>query len=562
MLMIFRVAGHYLLALILYLTPVAGAHHQLAAAILAFIAAPAGLLLSIRFKFSESAWRDTFFDLATLLLLIHLLPDYWHPALLVGVILSLSPSFNTELRSHRFFTAAAVMLMVGMSLAAFVHDVPGWILPMLVLAAIYPGVIYYAHWQANRADKLRFEAQKLQSLRMVSGSIAHDFNNILTTVIGNTELALTHIEPQHKAAQQLRDILASANRAGMLSRQMLAFAGRRSQDNEYSEFRLADEVDAAIVYLQGFLPAGLEIKVEVEAGLPDCYGSSSEIRQAIVNLLLNAAEAAGNTSPIQVRLYGNTDPTQPGLGIEISDQGDGITAPNLPRIFDPFFSSKVRGHGLGLATVERIVNDHNGSITISSQPGLGTVARINLHTSLIAAPLSSPGVNKPATTEPVLIDVATTAPTVTDTQQQEPKVAGARPTPKTAILIVDDEPSIREMMKEVISVKGFTPLLASNGLEGLTLFELHQADIEAVLLDLQMPVMNGWECLAGIRALAPPVPVLIISGYDPDHTLRELHDPHLAFLTKPFRLAELNEALAALAPLQATPSSDARPQIN
>lgn len=508
-----RVVGYYLLAVLCCVFPAAGEQRFYVAGLMAFLFAPLALFLSLRFEVIRRSGAENYIDLFALVTLIHLLPEVWHEALLVGVVLGQSPVFASQPRSHLFYLASYVILLPGMVLAALVHDVEGWEMPIAALIVLSPAVLWYARWQTRLRELREEESRRHESLAQIAGGVAHDFNNILTGVVGNAELIEEALEDDHEALEPLADVIHAATRAGLLSRQLLTFSGR--QVERFVAFDLAGELEACEALLRPTLPAGVSVELDIDPGLPDAEGDPNQIQQVLLNLVLNAAEASRPPAQVRVQARHDTSGAEPRIVVRVEDEGTGIEERDLEHIFDPFFSTKTRGHGLGLATVRRIVDAHEGEISVRSRLGEGTCFTLELPCA-----------------------------------QRERTQVGAMDTDTAAMrshaaLIVDDDSTIRVVLDRVLKVQGWSTYAAENGAEGLERYRAHRDDVDVVLLDLKMPVMDGWSCLSSIREIDPDVPVVIISGYDPAEVeARPEHDAeHLVFVTKPFKRDDILRAV-------------------
>jgi len=368
------------------------------------------------------------------------------------------------------------------------------------------------------------QAQKLESLGILAGGIAHDFNNLLTGMLGYAELALLNLAPDVPARAHLDQIRQAALRAADLAQQMLAYAGRGRLVLQAIDLpRLV--MDMARL-LQAALPKHTVVRFEHAPGLPAIEGDPTQIRQVIMNLLTNAAEAMGTEGGvITVRtgwVYAQpTDLVSPYLHeelpsgcyvtLEVSDTGCGLDEAMLAKIFDPFFTTKFTGRGLGLAAVLGIVRGHRGTIQVISRPSHGTTFRVlfpcaNLH----ASPSS---------------EVAPAPP---------PWVGSG------TILVVEDEPQIRDLIKTILEGAGFYVVLAHDGRHGLDMFRRYGQNVAAVILDLTMPQMNGEEVLQHLRQMRPSIRAIVMSGYSEHEMHQRFAGQGVAgFVQKPFSPATL-----------------------
>jgi two-component system, cell cycle sensor histidine kinase and response regulator CckA len=359
-----------------------------------------------------------------------------------------------------------------------------------------------------------FQAQKLESLGLLAGGIAHDLNNLLTPVLGYALLAAEYLPEDSPAVPMLEVVASSTKRAADLVQQILAFAGKGRFVVEPVEFsELIREMD---VVLKGVISAQGSLQYELAADLPCVEGDVTQLRQVVVNLVTNAFESlAENVGTVTVRT-GLAPKTSSELSVflEVEDTGCGMTAEKIEKIFDPFFTTKFTGRGLGLAVVQGIARGHRGSLQVRSTPGGGSTVRLTL----------------PASTR---------TPARPEAIPQAENRRGAR-----TILVIDDEQNIREFAKRVLESSGLTVLLAADGLDGLKVFEKHQDEIGAVFVDLTMPRMGGFETSQELQKLRPGLPVVLISGYSIKEAIRNSEGQGIiGCVQKPFHAADLLSAV-------------------
>jgi signal transduction histidine kinase/ActR/RegA family two-component response regulator len=361
-------------------------------------------------------------------------------------------------------------------------------------------------------------AQKLESLGILAGGIAHDFNNLLTGILGNVSLALDGLAEDAPLLGNLRRVERAAERAAELTNQMLAYAGKASF--VVGPLSLNAVVRDLVPLLGSSVSKKAQLDYELDPTLPDIEGDRSQIEQVVMNLITNASDALDSG---EGRIRIRTGSTESELGgarrgdggewvfLEIADTGSGMDEPTRQRIFEPFFTTKFTGRGLGLAAVQGIVRGHGGRIRVESRVGDGTRFVVLLP---VAASLARS------------VDLATDA---------EPRAVGAG-----TVLVIDDEEAVREVAATALELAGYDVLSASDGLEGVALFEAHCETIVAVLLDASMPRMGGEDALARIRAFAGQVPVLVISGHSERDAVARFEGAGIeGFLQKPFRAEQL-----------------------
>jgi PAS domain S-box-containing protein len=387
--------------------------------------------------------------------------------------------------------------------------------------------------QQAEADRRRLaeqehRMQKLESLGIIAGGIAHDFNNILLTILGNVELVMNDLAPYAPARECLLEVDKAARRATELSMNMLIYSGRckfAPQPLNISE--LATEMRFT---LEAALPRDLALCLDVQAHVPFVAADGALLRQIISNLLNNAAEAMGERKGEVVLRTGVmecdaaylastwlAEPLTPGpyVFLEVTDNGSGMDRETLARIFDPFFSTRFTGRGLGLAATLGAVRLHHGAIAVTSQPGSGSTFRVLL-------PIT-PAATVPAT------------PPAADTWRGH-----------GTVLLVDDEEAVRDLGSRMLQKLGFETLVAANGLEAVKQMAAQREQISAVILDLTMPEMDGVNTFAALQEIKPGVPILMCSGYDEQSAALSATSPGYAgFLQKPYQQAALRAKLRA-----------------
>ncbi len=386
-------------------------------------------------------------------------------------------------------------------------------------------------------ERQLLHAQKLESLGIMAGGIAHDFNNLLTAILGNTDLALAELSPPSSLRPLVEQIQIASLRAAELTRQMLVFAGRGEMATVPLE--LSAIVREMAQLLASSLSKKAQLRLDLAEDLPPIEADPGQLRQIIMNFILNASEAIGdNPGVIAVRTgrYGrggglSTDFSVGALPqggeavfLEVGDSGCGIDPAMLPRIFDPFFTTKFTGRGLGLAATQGIILRHNGVLQVRSRPGAGSVFRV-----LFPA---AAGGSMPETQTPGA------APAPSPRVTEHPGWGGG------IILFVDDEASVRTMATRMLTALGFEVLQATDGEEAVAIFASRSSEIRAILLDLTMPRMDGREAFLELKRLRKDVPVILCSGYDVKESAEQFSDAAFSgFLQKPFRLSELREVL-------------------
>ena len=392
--------------------------------------------------------------------------------------------------------------------------------------------LQHAHQERLRLEVAVQQAQKLESLGLLAGGIAHDFNNLLTGILGETDLLLSGASAGTASHERLERIQQTARRAAELTGALLAYTGRTNLERrvlDLSELsadmiRLLETVVGRRAALR-LQPAHDPVKVEVDA---------TQLRQVVMNLVTNAADACGGdrdgviviaTGVMEVgeldlaSMVGGDDLVVGDYAyLEVRDSGAGMDPETVPQVFDPFFTSKDSGRGLGLATVLGIVRAHGGAIDLRTDPGHGSSFRVILPRS--EAPLAP-------------------AEEASMSLRMPMGIVG-----KT-VLIVDDEEAVRVVTRAALEREGAVVEEAVDGEAAVELLTRNPEGIDLVLLDVTMPGMSGFETLDTLRLLNADVPVVMISGYmEPGVSLEARGTEGVRFLHKPFRIDDLLENIA------------------
>ena len=373
------------------------------------------------------------------------------------------------------------------------------------------------------------QLQKSESLSRMAGAIAHHFNNQLGVVIGNLEMAIDELPSGSGSVKSLNEAMQAAGKAADMSGLMLTYLGQTHGKHE--PLNLSEVCLRSLPILRAVMPGKVALETDFPPSGPIISADANQIQQVLNNLITNAWEAVdedGGDIHLGVKTVSPTDiPTvrrfpsewQPQdiayACLEVTDTGCGIEDKDIEKLFDPFFSSKFTGRGMGLAVVLGVVRAHGGVITVESEPGRGSAFRIFL---------------------PVSADEILRQP---DKAAKAPEFEGGG-----TVLLVDDEEMVRNMAAAMLMSLGFTVLEAKDGVEAVELFRQCQDEIRFVLCDLTMPRMNGWETLTALRKLAHDIPVILSSGYDRAQVMAGDH-PELpqVFLGKPYKLKGLRDGI-------------------
>ncbi len=371
-------------------------------------------------------------------------------------------------------------------------------------------------------------AQKLESIGVLAGGIAHDFNNILAVIICNCDLATQR--PQ-MAGELIPEIEEAAQRAAELCHQMLAYAGKSMTIRK--EFNISALVDDTLKMLNATLNQNVVIKTNRSGDIPRITGDTSQIRQIVMNLIINASEAIGEAhgeicvSLINTEIIaGQTEKDHLGkiippgqyVCLEVTDTGCGMDDETKERIFEPFYTTKFTGRGLGMSATLGIITSHKGALQLFSQPDHGSTFKVYLPTK-----------SSDSSVEPL---------------QQTDSLTWQG---SGSILLVEDEPQLMLVAKNLLKALGFSVFEASNGSEALELYRKNSEYINLVVTDLGMPVMNGYELLREIKQINPELPIIISSGFGDVDINSHITDGEVAgFLSKPYSFAQMRELLKSV----------------
>ncbi len=374
------------------------------------------------------------------------------------------------------------------------------------------------------------QAQKLESLGLLAGGIAHDFNNILTAIVGGAAKAADTLAPEHPARADLEQVITAAERAARLTRQMLAYAGRASFAIETFDLDAVIREMAELIHVS--VAKTVRLVVEPAPGLPPIRADRTQVSQIVLNLVTNAAEAStnpGGTVVVRTRARSAAElapaqfrfaPAEAARYVELSveDNGTGMSPDTMEKMFDPFYSTKGSGRGLGLAAVLGIVRQSGGALRVTSSPGQGSTFTVLF-----------PGVSGPA-----------------GSANAAPAPAAPREASGT-VLLVDDEALLRTTTRRALERAGYRVLEAANGRDAVEIFRRESQALAAVVLDVTMPVMGGAEAFRLMREQGPAVPVVVSSGYDEQDTAHAFTGEAVEFLQKPYKPAVLLARLRDLA---------------
>lgn len=370
--------------------------------------------------------------------------------------------------------------------------------------------------ELNTTQTQLIRSERLSAVGQLTAGIAHDFNNILSGMIGYAELLDISDQRPEWMSKHLKALMEAGERASHLVKQLLDFSSNSIRDQQ--SFDVKDMLNKWFEFMRRTITENIRFSLELpRSGSFFVFGDPEQIRQVLTNLVINAKDAIADEGVIEVILRTQDDAH---CIIEITDNGTGIPQEILEYIYEPFFTTKPigKGTGLGLSQVYGIMRQHNGNVeTIPNTPN-GTIFRLTFPLVTREAPLSAPS------------DAATTGK----------EALLARADKSQTLLLVEDDAHMRDMIRDMLDHLGYRVLTARNGNEGLQQYRAHATKIDLIISDMVMPEMSGMKMLTAIRAEAPKIPVILISGH-PMHSAPI--DEHTVLLNKPFSFTTLSSVI-------------------
>lgn len=381
----------------------------------------------------------------------------------------------------------------------------------------------------KRAQEHALASQKMESLGVLASGIAHDFNNLLGSVLAQTELAQTEIATGALPDEELTVIRNITVRAGEMLRELMIYSGQ--DEVNLGPVDLAALVEEMLGLLKMSISKHATLDIDLPRNLPPVLGNAVQIRQIVMNLITNASEALEERpGMISVRISrgesdelsrnGHFKTDRQFLRLAVADTGCGMTPLILERIFDPYFTTKNAGRGLGLAAVQRIIRQHEGLITAASTPGSGSRFEILLPCVTHAVP---------------------------DTRAPEfNEVTDASLPFSATVLIVEDEEILRRAISKMLRKVGFSVIEAADGISGVDLFRANQSSIDVVLLDVTLPGLSGPEAFQEVMMTRPDTKVILTSAFSQHRAMSAIPDPRICgYIRKPYRTGDLVSMLRA-----------------
>ncbi len=377
----------------------------------------------------------------------------------------------------------------------------------------------HAEREKSKLEEQLQHAQKMESLGVLAGGIAHDFNNLLMGIVGNVGMARMKTSPEAPCYVYIDRIETAAERASELTNQMLAYSGRGKF--LLRSINLTTLVEEMTHLLSTVMDKKVVLEMNLDKDIPAIEADPSQIQQVVMNLLTNASDALGGQSGFVAVSTGvitcdKSDFSGFHFGedladgeyvfIEVTDNGHGIDEKGLGSIFDPFYTTKEGGRGLGLSAVIGIIRGHQGAIDVTSMPDKGTTFKV-----LFPAGERPP--EKADEEKPIHTDYVG----------------------EGTILVVDDERAVLEVARSILAEFGFNVITASDGLEALEVYEEYADEISLVLMDLTMPNMGGFEAFSQLKNFHKDIKVILSSGFTEEDALSEFSDSGLVdFIQKPY----------------------------
>ena len=374
--------------------------------------------------------------------------------------------------------------------------------------------------------------QKLESLGVLAGGIAHDFNNLLMAILGNADLALLDLSPTAPARENIVEIEKASRRAAELCKQMLAYSGKGKFTVQ--NINLSELIKDMTHMLEISISKRVVIKYNFGDNIPAIKADPSQVRQIIMNLVINASEAIGERSGVISVSTGAMECDRDYLAdtfldeqlaegvytyLEVADNGSGMDEEVKAKLFDPFFTTKFTGRGLGMSALLGIVRGHGGGIKLYSEMKKGTTFKI-LFPSIDAEAME-----------------------IHEKEELEEQAFNA----EGKVLLVDDDETVLTVGKQLLEHLGFTVLTAKDGREGVALFNQKKDEIDCVILDLTMPHMDGEEAYREMRRVQPDVRVILSSGYNEQEVTQRFVGKGLAgFIQKPYNMKGLKKVIQEL----------------
>lgn len=384
--------------------------------------------------------------------------------------------------------------------------------------------LLWAQQEQRKMQKKSAEGQRLKSLGMLSGGIAHRFNNLLMVIMGNCDLLKMSMD-ESRDTQYLDKVQHACVEASALCQQMQTYAGKgKMEDGLLNVNANLEQIGNLLDVTTG---PNTVLKIELDDDVPAIQGDKAQIQQLIVNLIQNAGEAVGDSKGMvtirtrcedvdddYIKMIRSGDAIRPGryLSIEVCDDGVGMSSEELDQMFDPFFSTKFVGRGMGLSVVEGIVRAHGGAIHVYSEEGHGTRIKVLI-------------------------------PSIESVRQASDVVETVEWDQRQKVMVIDDDSEVRNLTLAMCQHYGYQTAEADNGADGVALFRKLKDQVGLVIVDLSMPGMDGAATMKALLEIDPDLPVVVMSGYAEEEVISALNGSQAGFLGKPFRPDQLYKVL-------------------
>ena len=387
--------------------------------------------------------------------------------------------------------------------------------------------------ESKRAQEDALARQKLETLGTVAGGIAHDFNNLLGAVAAQAELAVTELAAGESPFESIQRITNATNRGAEIVRELMIYAGQ-DKPGPVEPIDLSRLVDEMEELFKSSIPKHVVLKTDLSDDLPAVLGRASQLRQIMMNLIINGSEAIGEKGGIVVIAASGTRllpretlvgaanlPPGEYLKLEVSDTGVGMTEELQAKIFDPFFTTKFAGRGLGLAVVHGLVRDLGGSIYVMSDPGKGSTFQILLPSAATTAGGTRSSIS----------------------QTRDPASPSLQP---FSVLVAEDEAALRDAVAKMLRHEGFTVLDVGDGSAALGVIRADVCRLDVLLLDLNLPGASSQQIFQEARRLRPEMKVIVTSAYTEDVAKAALQGDVEHFLRKPYKFRDLVDSVRNL----------------
>jgi len=368
-----------------------------------------------------------------------------------------------------------------------------------------------AEYALRETEEQLHRAQRLESLGQLSGGIAHDFNNLLQVIDGNLTYAQERLKQGKSVDEELEQALRATERAAELTTHLLAIGRRQRMDGKCVE--LGGLVSESVRMLRRVIPEHVRLEYQAPSAPLFVELDAPQFEQVLINLCVNARDAMPDGGVLTVRVEPEG---QDHIVLKVSDTGLGILPENLQRVFEPFYTTKGAGSGLGLAVAAGIIAAHGGVIFAESDGRSFTTMNVRL-------------------------------PRVGPDQLSAPSAVRPLPGGQGVILVAEDEPMVRAQLVRVLTHAGYTVLEAENGARAVEIFQSRRGKVDLVLLDMIMPELDGWQAFLKIEALAPDIKVLFSTGYAANVLPQDFAERGARVLSKPYKphtlLTQIRELL-------------------